>query len=212
MRLATSVSHRSLGLLPHGFEDPGALADQIGRDPSPAPTGGWPYHPPIVFATSGHRWLLLGRRTHKGRDGTRLDHTMIMSLTSWWLMEWACRCLWAQYPPNVEFHYEHHVDPIQVAMALQATHWGQFVAYSIWLHGHQPDLSERAVVYKILLHREPSFIPCFYALLGRWLWGVLWPRRRRKEPRRKRRLSVPMPILLLPVLCVGCAVMHVLRD
>ena len=199
-RLVTNVSHRSMGVLPHGFKNPGAVVDRIGRDPPPRSTGGRSYHHPIVFAASGCGRLLLGRRAHKGRDRTRLDHTMIVSLTSWWLMEWACRRLWAQYPPDVAFHHEHRVDPLRVAMALRPVHWGRFVANSIWLQGHQPDLSDRVVVYKSLLHRDPRFIPCFYALLGRWLgwvgWGVLWPPRRE----RRGRLFPPTPILLLPVL------------
>ena len=132
---------------------------------------------------------------------------MIVSLTSWWLMEWACRCLWALYPPQVEFLDDLHVDPLQVAMALQSTHWGRFVAYSLWLQGHQPDLSERVVVYKTLLERDPPFIPCFYHLLGRWLLGLLWPPR--KDERRRRRR--PTPTCLVPVLWAGCAAMPVHR-
>ena len=92
---------------------------------------------------------------------------------SWWLMEWACRRLWAQYPPQVAFHFEHRVDPLKVARALRSVHWGRFVAYSIWLQTYAPALQDRIRLYKILLERDPSFIPCFYALLGRWLLGVL---------------------------------------
>ena len=129
---------------------------------------------------------------------------MIVNLASWWLMEWVCRRLWTLYAPDVKFRHEHHVDPIQVAMALQPTHWGRFVAYSIWLQEYAPDLPDRIVVYKILLQKDPQFIPCFYHLLGRWLWGSLWPPRRNgAERRRKRRLLRPMPTLLLPVLFCG---------
>ena len=57
----------------------------------------------------------------------------------WWLMEWVCRRLWALYPPNMKFLYYPHVDPVEVAMALNPSrmpHWGRFVTFSLWLQGY----------------------------------------------------------------------------
>ena len=96
-------------------------------------------------------------------------------MVSWWWMEWACRRLWAQYPPNVEFHVEHSADPLEVALALRPVHWGRFVAYSIWLQG------QRVIVYKRLLQEDPRFIPGVYELLGRWLLGVLCPQEEEEQ-------------------------------
>ena len=177
-RLAANVPHRSLGVLSHVLKDPGLRADRAVGDPPLRAPGVLPHHHRVLFSTSGDCRLLIDRRAHKGGGDVPIDNTMIVS---WWLMEWACRCLWLLYPPDVEFHQDHRVDPIQVAMALHPTNWGHFVAYSLWLVGHTPDFSERVVVYKTLLHWDPQFIPCFYALLGRWLLSLLWPPEKTKE-------------------------------
>ena len=99
---------------------------------------------------------------------------MFVSMVSWWVMECVCRQLWAMYPPTVDFLYDPHVDPVKVTMALNPTSWGRFVAFSMWLQGHSPHLTDRVEVYKTLLHRHPNFISCIYGLLGRWLRGKLW--------------------------------------
>ena len=74
---------------------------------------------------------------------------MMVSKVAWWLMEWVCRRLWALYPPNMKFLYYSHVEPIEVAMALNPSrmpHWGRFVAFSMWLQGYVPRLTDRVRV------------------------------------------------------------------
>ena len=81
---------------------------------------------------------------------------MMVSKVAWWLMEWVCRRFWALYQPNMKFLYYPHVDPVEVAMALNPSrlpHWGRFVTFSMWL--------------------QPRFIPCLYGLYGRWLKATL---------------------------------------
>ena len=61
----------------------------------------------------------------------------------WWLMERVCRRLWALYPPIMDFLKYPHVDPVEVAMALNPSrmpNWGRFVTYSVWLQGYVPRL------------------------------------------------------------------------
>ena len=123
---------------------------------------------------------------------------MMVSKVTWWLMELVCRRLWALYPPNLKFLYYPHVDPVEVAMALNPSrmpHWGRFVTFSMWLQGYLPRLTDRVRVYNTVLRRQPRFIPCIYALYGRWLQATLW-RNVANVPRRKRRTS-SLPIRTL---------------
>ena len=121
---------------------------------------------------------------------------MMVSKVAWWLMEWVCRRLWALYPPNMKLLYYPHVDPVEVAMALNPSrlpHWGRFVTFSMWLKGYLPRLTDRVRVYNTVLRRQPRFIPCLYALYGRWLQATLW-RNVANVPRRRRRRTYSLPI------------------
>ena len=115
----------------------------------------------------------------------------------WWLMEWVCCRLWALYPPNMKFLYYPHVDPVEVAMALNLSHmphWGRFVTFSMWLQGYLPQLTDRVRFYNTVLRRQPRFIPCIYGLYGRWVKATLW-RNDDNVPRRGRNriFSPPIP-------------------
>ena len=59
--------------------------------------------------------------------------------------------------------------------------------------GYVPLLSDRVKVYNTVLHRQPRFIPCLYALYGRWLQATLW-RNVANVPRRRRRRTYSLPI------------------
>ena len=141
---------------------------------------------------------------------------MMVSKVTWWLMEWVCRRLWALYPPNMKFLYYPHVDPVEVAMALNPSrlpHFGRFVMFSMWLQGYLPGLTDRVRVYNTVLRRQPRFIPCIYALYGRWIQATLWqnvanvPRRRR----RRRTYSLPIPTLAHQGRWEGCVDLLVRR-
>ena len=100
----------------------------------------------------------------------------MVSKVAWWLMKWVCRRLWALYPPNMKFLYYPHVDPVEVAMALNPSrlpHWGRFVTFSMWLQGYFPQLTDRVRVYNTVLRRQPRFVPCLYGLYERWLKATL---------------------------------------
>ena len=101
---------------------------------------------------------------------------MMVSKVTWWLMEWVCRRLWALYPPTMKFLHYPHVDPVEVAMALNPSrlpHWGRFVTFSMWLQEYLPRLTDRVRVYNTVLRRRPRFIPCIYGLYGRWVKATL---------------------------------------
>ena len=124
---------------------------------------------------------------------------MMVSKVAWWLMEWVCRRLWALYPPTMKFLHYPHVDPVEVAMALNPSrlpHWGRFVTFSMWLQEYLPQLTDRVRVYNTVLRRQPRFIPCLYALYGRWLKATLW-RNVANVPRRRRSRIYSPPIRTL---------------
>ena len=132
---------------------------------------------------------------------------MMVAKMAWWLMEWVCRRLWALYPTNMTFLYYPHVDPVEVAMVLNPSrqpHWGRFVTYSMWLQGYVPRLSDRVKVYNTVLHRQPRFIPCLYALYGRWLQATLWRNVANFPRRRRRTYSLPIPTLAHQGRWEGC--------
>ena len=125
---------------------------------------------------------------------------MLVPKLVWWLMEWVCRRLWKLYPPTIDFLKYPNVDPVEVAMALNpgcTTHWGRFVTYSMWLQGYVPRLVDRVIIYNTILQRQPRFIPCIYALYGRWLWARLWSNGA-NAPRRRRRNKIFYPPIRTP--------------
>ena len=70
----------------------------------------------------------------------------------------------------MKFLYYPHVEPVEVAMALNPSrmpHWGRFVTFSMWLQGYLPQLTDRVRVCNTVLRRQPRFIPCIYGLYGR---------------------------------------------
>ena len=107
-------------------------------------------------------------------------------------------------------HYP-HVDPVEVAMALNPSrlpHWGRFVTYSMWLQGYVPRLTDRVRVYNTVLNRQPRFIPCLYALYGRWLKATLWRNVANVPRRRRRTYSLPIPTLAHQGRWEGCVDLH----
>ena len=138
---------------------------------------------------------------------------MLVPKLVWWLMEWVCRRLWELYPPTIDFLKYPHVDPVEVAMALNAgcrSHWGRFVTYSMWLQEYVPRLIDRVRVYNTVLQRQPRFIPCIYALYGRWLWARLWSNGA-NAPRRRRRNRIFSPPIQIPIHLgpqAGCVDLH----
>ena len=137
---------------------------------------------------------------------------MMVFKVTWWLMELVCRRSWALYPPNMKFLYYPHVDPVEVAMALNPSrlpHWDRF---SMWLHGYPPRLTDRVRVYNTVLRRQPRFIPCIYGLYGRWIQATQW-RNVANVPRRRRNriFSPPIPTLVHQGRWEGCVDLPVRR-
>ena len=132
---------------------------------------------------------------------------MMVSKVTWRLMELVCRRLWALYPPTMKFLHYSHVDPVKVAMALKPSrlpHWGRFVTFSMWLQEYLRRLTDRVRVYNTALRRQPRFIPCIYALYGRWIQATL-RRNVTNVPRRRRRTySLPIPTLAHQRRWEGC--------
>jgi len=58
-----------------------------------------------------------------------------------------------------------------------------------------------------LLHRQPRFIPCIYALYGPWPWARLWRKDANARRRRRRIYSSPTPTPTHQGLLEGCVAM-----
>lgn len=85
-------------------------------------------------------------------------------------MEWLCCRLWAMFPTTLEFLNDNHTDPVKMAMALNPTTRGCFVAgYRVIYPFYR-----WFVVCATFQHGHPEFIPCVWPLFERWLLNTLW--------------------------------------